>query len=140
MTTRALGAVLFVASVSLLSTGRLFWEVADYYPAAPSPDGVTAFDSRFQQLRAMLPPKGIIGYITDPGVSATDVNANAEFYLTQYALAPLIVVNSTTPRYLVGNFHHLTTTGSLRDKGYRLIKEFGNGIALLENENAKESR
>jgi hypothetical protein len=134
MTPRALGAIFLIAAVSLLSIGRLFMQVADFYPTAPSPDGVTEFDSRFAALRAMLPPKGIIGYVTDPDTPPADSNAQAEYHLTQYALAPILVLNSPRQRFVVGNFHRAVTTGSLRDRGFKTVREFGKGIVLLENE------
>ncbi len=136
MTPRHLGAVALVAAVSLLSIGRLFFQMADLYPSTPTPDGVTDFDQRFAGVKDMLPAKGVIGYMTDPGASATDTNAQAEYYLAQYSLAPILVVNSDQQRYVVGNFHKVVTAGSLRDRGYKLLRQFGNGIALLENENA----
>lgn len=134
---RVLGAILSVAAVSLLSVGRLFFQVADFYPNAPSPDGVTEFEGRFAVLRGMLPPKGIIGYMTDPGTPPADTNAQAEYHLTQYALAPILVVNSPQQRFVVGNFHQTVTTGSLRDRGFRTVREFGKGIVLLENEQVR---
>jgi hypothetical protein len=137
MNPRILGAILFVSVVSLLSVGRMFLQVADYYPQAPSPDGVTEFDSRFVALRMMLPPKGVIGYITDPDTPAADTNATAEYHLAQYALAPIVVVNSPEHRFVIGNFHKGVSTGSLRDRGFQLVREFGNGIVLLQNERVK---
>lgn len=137
MTPRVLGAILFVAAVSLLSVGRLFFQIADFYPTAPSPDGVTDFDNRFAGLRAMLPAKGVIGYMTDPETPPADINAQAEYHLAQYSLAPILVLRSTEQRFVVGNFHRGVTTGSLRDRGFKLVKEFGNGIVLLENEKVR---
>lgn len=137
MTPRVLGAILTVAAVSLLSVGRLFVQIADFYPTAPSPDGVTDFDARFAGLRAMLPAKGVIGYLTDPDTPPNDTNAQAEYHLAQYALAPILVLRSPDQRFVVGNFHRAVTTGSLRDRGFKLVKEFGNGIALLENEKVR---
>lgn len=137
MKPRALGAVLFVSAVSLFSAARLFVGVSDYYPHAPKPDSITEFTSRFSTLRTMLPNRGVIGYITDPGVSPADANAKAEFYLTQYALAPVIVSASPDSHYVIGNFHQPISTGSLQDRGFKLIREFGSGIALLENEKFK---
>ena len=137
MTSRELGAILSVAAVSLLSVGRLLLQVADFYPRAPSPDGVTEFDSRFVALRGMLPPKGIIGYMTDLDTPPADVNAQAEYHITQYALAPILVVNSPHQRFVVGNFHRTVTTGSLRDRGFKTVREFGSGIVLLENEKVR---
>ncbi|MBL8236892.1 MAG: hypothetical protein JNM66_05705 [Bryobacterales bacterium] len=137
MSPRILGAILTVAAVSLLSVGRLFVQIADFYPTAPSPDGVTDFDARFAPLRAMLPAKGVIGYMTDADTPASDTNAQAEYHLAQYALAPVLVVRSSEQRFVVGNFHRAVTTGSLRDRGFKLVREFGNGIALLENEKVR---
>ncbi len=137
MTARALGSTLIVAAVSLLSVGRLFFQVADFYPKAPSPDGVTEFNQRFAALRTMLPPRGIIGYMTDADAPPGDTNTVAEYHLTQYAVAPVLVVNSPDQRFVIGNFHRVVTAGSLRDRGFKVIREFGNGIALLENERVK---
>lgn len=137
MTSRVLGAVLCVAAVSVLSVGRFFVRIADFYPTAPSPDGVTEFNNRFRELRAMLPPRGVIGYMTDPNVPPGDTNAQAEYYLAQYALAPVLVVNSSEQRYVVGNFHLEIAKGGLRDRGFKLVREFGNGIVLLENEKVR---
>jgi len=134
MTSRVLGAVLCISAVSLLSVGRLFTQVLDFYPTAPAEDNVTSFDKRFVELRAMLPAKGVIGYMTDAGKDSNATTADAEFYLTQYALAPVIVLRSPDQKYVVGNFHQVVTTGSLRDRGFKLVRQFGNGIALLENE------
>ena len=137
MTPRSLGATACLAAVSLLSMGRLFLQVSDFYPKAPSVDGVTEFDGRFGAVRGLLPPKGIIGYMTDAETPAGDVNAQAEYHLTQYALAPVLVVKSDQQRFVVGNFHRTVTTGSLRDRGFKLVQSFGNGIVLLENEKVR---
>ena len=125
---------MLLAIVSVVSVARLFLQVADFYPKAPPVDGVTEFDSRFHQLRSLLPPTGMIGYITDPETPAADTNAQAEFHLAQYALAPVIVVRSPEQRYVIGNFHKVVTAGSLRDRGFKVVREFGRGIVLLENE------
>jgi hypothetical protein len=137
MTPRVLGAILLLAAVSVVSVARLFVQVADFFPKAPPLDGVTEFDSRFHALRAMLPAKGMIGYMTDPETPAADTNAQAEFHLAQYALAPVIVVQSAEQRYVVGNFHKVVTAGALRDRGFKVIREFGRGIVLLENEKGR---
>ena len=137
MPSRAQVATITVAVGSLLSIGRLFVQIADFYPTAPSPDGVTGFDSRFTALGAMLPRKGIIGYVTDPGVPLDETDAQAEYHLTQYALAPVLVDRSPEHRFVIGNFHQKVSVGSLRERGFNLVREFGNGIALLENEKVR---
>jgi hypothetical protein len=134
MSPRTVAAFLLVAFVSLLSIGRLFQDISDFYVKRPEIDGVTAFTTRYLPVRALLPAQGTIGYMTDPGTAADPVNASAEFNLVQYALAPVLVVNSPQQRYIVTNFHTMVTTGSMADQGFKLIREFGNGVAVFENE------
>lgn len=129
--------MLAVTLVSLGSICNLFLRVSDVYASAPAQDGVSEFTSRFDELRQMLPSKGIIGYMSDPEIPAGDANAQAEFHLTQYAVAPVIVVASTDQPYVIGNFHSVVSTGSLKDRGLRLVREFGKGIALFENERVR---
>ncbi|MCA2968856.1 MAG: hypothetical protein INH43_10090 [Acidobacteriaceae bacterium] len=134
MSPRTVLAVLLVAGVAFFSIGRFFQEISDFYARRPEVDGVTQFTARYAPVRAMLPEKGMIGYMADPGAGADELTATAELYLVQYALAPVIVVNSTDQRYFVTNFHTTVTTGSMADQGFRLVREFGNGVAVFENE------
>ncbi|MBM3752815.1 MAG: hypothetical protein FJW38_02395 [Acidobacteria bacterium] len=134
---RAVTATLLVAAVSLFSTFRLFMQTADAYTQAPAIDGVTEYTERLKALKDALPPTGVIGYMTDPGTPANNTDAMAEHHIIQYALAPLVVVPNANQKYVVGNFHKTIATGSLRDQGFKLVREFGNGIALLENEKVK---
>jgi hypothetical protein len=134
MSPRNVLAVLLVAGVSFLSIGKFFQEISDFYVRRPEVDGVTQFTSRYTPVRALLPEKGVIGYMTDPAAAADELNATAELYLVQYALAPVVVVNSTDQRYIVTNFHTMVTTGSMADQGFKLVREFGNGVAVFENQ------
>jgi hypothetical protein len=134
MTPRSVAAVLLVAFVSFLSIGKFFQQISDFFVKRPPIDGVTQFTARYQPVRSLLPDKGVIGYMTDPAAAADEVNATAEFYLAQYALAPIVVVNSSNQRYVVTNFHVMVTTGSMADQGFKLVREFGNGVAVFENQ------
>lgn len=137
MPPRSLWATVLVAIVSVASIGRYFFESGDAYAESPTPDSVTEFDQRFAELRKMLPGRGVIGYVTDPGIAPDDGEALAEYYLTEYALTPHIVVRSEDQRFLVGNFHKEITVGSLADRGFKLVRQFGNGIVLLEKNGAR---
>jgi len=85
-------------------------------------------DQRFAALKAALPPRGVVGYV---GESNDPV---ADYYLTQYALAPLVIDHSPNHPLVVGNFsaslpgtpHHL-----------QLLTDFGNGVLLFANKDAK---
>lgn len=109
----------------LLSTVRIVKE-------APTPahlhDDVVArrSDRRFSALKAELPGRGIVGYVGESGNSSA-----ADYYLAQYALAPLVVDNSPNHSLVVGNF----PTSPLRatPDDLQLVKDFGNGVLLFAN-------
>ena len=111
----------------LLSSARL---VVD----APRPESIAnlAFqipyrsDQRFAALKAVLPTGGTVGYIGETG-APVDVLGN--YYLTQYALAPLIVEDSLNHSLVVGNFPS-SRTAQLPDD-LKLIRDFGNGVFLF---------
>lgn len=81
-------------------------------------------DQRFAALRAELPTRGVIGYIGE-----SDGTAVPDYYLAQYALAPLVLDHSINHKLVVGNF----TDASKLPHELALIKNFGNGVLLLEN-------
>ena len=85
-------------------------------------------DLRFAALKAFLPGHGVVGYIGDPHASP------GEYYLTQYALAPLVVDHSVNHALVVGNFSK-TSTPALPN--LELVHDFGNGVLLLANEDAR---
>ena len=86
-------------------------------------------DQRFAALRAALPQHGILGYIGNSGDPA-------DYYLAQYALAPLVVEHSPNHALVVGNF-----TGSqprdMSPNHLQLVKDFGNGVLLFANKDAQ---
>src|SRR5579872_2647522 len=93
-------------------------------------DGVERLsDRRFAALKSSLPTVGAIGYIEEP----TDP-AIPYYYLTQYALAPVVVEKSTNHKLVVGNFPTLQHPPV--PPGLRLVKDFGNGVLLFTNKDA----
>jgi hypothetical protein len=94
---------------------------------APSPthrhtdDTVKRSEQRFAALKAALPQQGVLGYIGSS--SRLD-----DYYLAQYALAPLVIENSLNHRLVVGNF--ATSPVTPRDD-LQLVKDFGNRVLLF---------
>jgi hypothetical protein len=114
--------VLFIVCC-LLSSFRLVHNSLN----SGSSDHVTKLsDERFAALKSELPPRGVVGYMGDSGDSAT-----SDYYLTQYALAPVIVDRSTNHELVVGNFPN----GRLPQfpSTLEVAKDFGNGVVLLTN-------
>jgi hypothetical protein len=61
-------------------------------------------EQRLASLRYVLPEYGSIGYV-DPDQSWSDPAAIRAFYLTQYALAPRIIVYGAEPEYVIYSSH-----------------------------------
>lgn len=87
-------------------------------------------DQRFAALKAALPSRGVIGYIGESGNSGI-----ADYYLAQYALAPLVLDRSDNHPLVIGNF---PTSPSMKAQSntLRLQRDFGNGILLYTTEGA----
>jgi hypothetical protein len=111
---------------SLLSSGRILWDARSSDAARGSSINVAQrSDQRFASAKAMLPSRGVIGYIGEPGALA-----RGDYYLAEYALAPLVVDDSANHPMVLANFPDspLQTFSNLR-----LMKDFGNGVALYAN-------
>ncbi len=70
-------------------------------------DPVADFEKRFEPLKQRLPfQRGVVGYISDssvPGASYDVSNDEGEYVLTQYAMAPIIIVKGTDQVWNIGN-------------------------------------
>jgi hypothetical protein len=73
-----------------------------------------------------------MGYVSDN--PANNAQSQAEFYLTQYALAPAIVKASTEEHFVVANFHNNSPDPAmLRAKHLVLVQDFGNDVFIYRN-------
>jgi hypothetical protein len=121
-----IATLLFVLGC-LLSTVRVLRDAPR--PGHLSTDEVAKrSDQRFATLKAALPPRGVVGYI---GESSDPV---ADYYLAQYALAPLVVDRSPDHPLVIGNFPAAQPSSS---EHLQLVTDFGNGVLLFANKDAK---
>lgn len=126
---RAKCAILFFTVCCLMSTIRILREAPN--PTHITPDDVSKqSDQRFAAVKARLPATGVIGYIGESGDSSIP-----GYYLTQYALAPLVVERSTHHAIVIGNFP-LSPPSNL-PPNLRLVEDFGGGVLLLAGEGAR---
>jgi len=110
----------------LLSSARLVIKAP--IPGRSTPDEIAQrSDLRFASLKAVLPQRGVIGYVGDAGESGV-----APYYLAQYALAPLVLDRSPNHPLVVGNFPLRPPAHSVVN--LRLVKDFGDGILLFAGE------
>jgi hypothetical protein len=122
VSTRLVASVLIFVAGCLLSSARLIWDAPN--SRIHSPDDVSQrSDARFAALKALLPQRGVVGYIGD------SADPTVDYYLAQYALAPLVVEHSLSHPLIVGNFRDREP--NLSDQNLRVIRDFGSGVLLL---------
>ncbi|MGD2216128.1 MAG: hypothetical protein PVJ64_05205 [Gemmatimonadales bacterium] len=97
-------------------------------------------DERLRPLREHLPQRGVVGYASDglSGSAFTTVDALRDYFLTQYALAPVIVVRGTNFPIVVGNYPADSAVETTGARAYRaglvVRRDLGDGVLLLEGE------
>jgi len=87
-------------------------------------------DQRFATLKAELPQRGIVGYVGESGNRAV-----GDYYLAQYALAPVVVEHSPNHALVVGNFR--ASPPEIAPDNLRLVKDFGDGVFLFAGKDAR---
>ena len=87
-------------------------------------------DERFADLKNALPRTGVVGY-----VGGSSAAALGDYYLTEYALVPLLVDYSADHAIVIGNFP--SKTAPHVPDNLELIKDFGDGVFLFANKGAK---
>lgn len=93
------------------------------------PGGILMNEERFIGIRAILPPRGTVGYLGDTGGRRENVQA---YYLTQYFLAPVVVAPDTAHDLVVANFASRSAMAAVAvSRGFTVENDFSNGVALL---------
>jgi hypothetical protein len=89
---------------------------------------IALFDKGIALVRPSLPTSGTVGWYTD---SPGGASALQEYYLAQYALSPVVVVNNTNQKLVIASIH--SGPAKITDPNLQLVRDFGNGIQLLRN-------
>ena len=116
------GIVAFLACC-LLSSVRLAIDAPR--PGSTTSDVARRSDQRFATLKAALPERGVVGYVGEPGTQGLP-----DYYLAQYALAPLVLDHSPNHALVIGNFPMAPSTG-LPTGDLHLVKDFGDGVLMF---------
>jgi hypothetical protein len=114
-----------------LASSAAWIRLAATAPARAGSDEISSYERRF------LPPHGVVGYVGDPdpeGATPAQRNATSllhfkRYLLAQYALAPVVLIESTEPELVVGNFDPGSRPSLPR--GFQIERDFGNGLVLL---------
>ncbi len=91
-------ASLYASVQNLVSTKQL---------GSVSDDPVADWEKRFAPIKEQLPfQRGVVGYISDSNVAGATYDAandQGEYVLTQYVLAPIVIVKGTTQEWNIAN-------------------------------------
>jgi hypothetical protein len=129
-------AVIALVALAIASSFSLLLDVVQARSQTMEETGVPFFEGRFAELRKALPNRGTVGFLTD--LPSSDISSQAEYYLMQYELAPLIVKNTTDEKLVIGDVHNAKTTpAQFAPKGLVLEKDFGKGAQLYRNTRVK---
>lgn len=83
-------AVLLISAVGIWCSGLLMMKTVRLYREIGTADDVGQYEKRFEEIRRILPPFGVVGYRTDERDNLAKISA--ELNLTQYALSPVIIM------------------------------------------------
>ena len=126
--------MILLLGVAVASTFWILLDVAGAYRTTSF--GVESFENRFGALQNLVTAKSVYGYASDN--RPEDPSDQAEFYLTQYTLAPAIITTSTTQREVIANMHAgKPDVDNLRARHLEPVRDFGNGIYLCRNVSAR---
>jgi hypothetical protein len=143
---RAKAAWLLLIGLTGYAVLNLLWQSVRLYPGLPEKDPVTLHEERIRQLESLLPASGEVGYATtvenDRIFAAEKAFQNveylAQYVLTQYTLAPVIVRNSPEFPLVVGNFlDGPPPPGFLEKNGLAPLRDFGDGLILYRRDRKK---
>jgi hypothetical protein len=118
-----IAAALSVLGVSLVSGFELFKLVRNPLP----PDQDALYIARFNGIKQALPTRGVVCYVTTSDDSFT---AKKNYFLAQYALAPLVVRTAADCDPLIADFP-ASATPPLESRRFVVLRNFGNGLTLL---------
>jgi hypothetical protein len=129
--------ILLIVLFAITSSVNLLRKTIDFDLISFGKDSITLYDKRFCEIRKELPGCGTLGYITDINPESYSSYVG-EYYLTQYALSPLVVDNAIEYPVVIGNFHSdVPDPKNLFSRGLSLVKNYSQGVLLLNNKKLK---
>jgi hypothetical protein len=92
-------------------------------------DDTVVMENRLREIRNALPAEGHVGYISDDILPNAGYVGTKRYYLTQYAVAPIVVEIGTTRDLIIGNFKK--SDQHQVPENLVVVRDFGGGLALL---------
>jgi hypothetical protein len=135
--TRVKTGIILIIALALLSNVRALLDWIDFDFSFIGHDDISKFETKFEGVKSKLPANGIVGFRSD---HPEDL---AQYYLTQYTLAPVVVARIPGQKYVLslkrddlnvseeysGQSFSVSTPG----KDFKMF-DYHNGIRLIRNE------
>jgi hypothetical protein len=121
---RARAALVLLILLALLSSRDLL-RITSHGQAGGAE--AVAYIQRFDAARKLLPARGVICYVPDPHI---EPNATKDYFLAQYALAPLVFRTSGGCDLLIANYAS-ESPHAIAPANYLPVEDFGNGVLLF---------
>ena len=128
--TRARAGVLLLLAYAALSDARWVYRAVRSAAASRQEDPITRYERRFDPVEQALPARGVIGYTSAGQADSFTSEDFRRFLLTEYALAPRLLVNDTTPEWVVANFPP-DSVPAQPPPGFRIVARGDQGVWLL---------
>jgi len=126
-----LAGVYLLALVALASSAALARHIENTSRDRTGKDDVSPFLRRLEPLRRALPSHGTVGYEADALDPLADREDVRRFYLTQYAVAPVIVVAGVDRELVIGDYRSPEACRICKSKEFTLAADFGDGLMLF---------
>lgn len=140
---RIAAALILLIAVPVYANLNLLFSRIQQYPDLPQADPVSIHEQRIGQIKKILPPAAALGYATTVDNekiffderSFKNVEFVAQYYLTQYTLAPVFVYNTPDYPLVVGNFLDGPADPEwIKEKRLKPLHDFGDGLILYRKE------
>ena len=119
------GAALLIVFLAIIIVPIYFLTVVKEIVIDKRSDIGAAYEERFAAVRRDLPAHAPFNYVSD-------YIQHEDFFFARYALIPARLVLGLEPAYELLVVQYLTTPGVPEFEGYRLLKNYGNGVMLFK--------
>ena len=128
-----IAAVAIAAAVDLVQPVKSSPNFLDLGPLESDRDLAARLELRFAPLRAVLPRRGVVGYLTEQPISSGRIQPYSEQRFAVYALAPLVVDQTPEHPVVIANFESEAALRRFLDSHdeWAVRADLGRGLAVL---------
>jgi hypothetical protein len=121
-------SLLILALINIISYAQLtqsHWNW--FFNVSKGVDDVTRWENRLTKLKSQIPvDSGVVGYISSD-------SQYIEYYLTQYAIIPHVLLRSAKPKWIIANYNGKSIQQVLQNLGIKnySLDDYGYGLYLI---------